>query len=271
MKGILAAGALISALSAPAFGQCTDAAAKELEAFDRAWAEATRLGDRAALQGIIADNFTGITPTELTSKAELIDGAVTSAEKAKTDPGPAPKVVYDHYVIGCTPNTATITHRNTVTETENGKEHTSYSRSMHVLEKRGDRWQVVSNAGHPLADSTVLLYLERDWNAAEMKRDTAWFERTLTDDYTGVDGSTGKATTKAEDIAGIKTNTVDSASLSGLGVRMQGDVAVVTGLTHNKGKNDKGVAFDRKIRFTDVWVKRDGKWQVLSSHGSDVK
>jgi ketosteroid isomerase-like protein len=271
MKGILAAGALISALSAPAFGQCTDAAAKELEAFDRAWAEATRLGDRAALQSIIADNFTGITPTELTSKAELIDGAVASAEKAKTDPGPAPKVVYDHYVIGCTPSTATITHRNTVTETENGKEHTSYGRSVHVLEKRGDRWQVVSNAGHPLADSTVLLYLERDWNAAEMKRDAAWFERTLTDDYTGVDGSTGKATTKAEDIAGIKTNTVDSASLSGLGVRMQGDVAVVTGLTHNKGKNDKGVAFDRKIRFTDVWVKRDGKWQVLSSHGSDVK
>jgi ketosteroid isomerase-like protein len=267
MKGILAAGALISALSAPAFGQCTDAAAKELEAFDRAWAEATRLGDRAALQGIIADNFTGITPTELTSKAELIDGAVTSAEKAKTDPGPAPKVVYDHYVIGCTPNTATITHRNTVTETENGKEHTSYSRSMHVLEKRGDRWQVVSNAGHPLADSTVLLYLERDWNAAEMKRDTSWFERTLTDDYTGVDGLTGKATTKAEDIAGIKTNTVDSASLSGLGVRMQGDVAVVTGLTHNKGKNDKGVAFDRKIRFTDVW-EAGRQWQVLSSHGS---
>ena len=70
-----------------------------------------------------------------------------------------------------------------------------------MLEKRGDRWQVVSNAGHPLAESTVLLYLERDWNQAEMKRDAAWFERML----------------------------------------------------------------------TDVWVKRDGKWQVLSSHGSDVK
>jgi ketosteroid isomerase-like protein len=271
MKSILAAAALISALSAPAFGQCTDAATRELEAFDRAWSEATRLGDRAALQGIIADNFTGITPTGLTSKAELIDGAVTSAEKAKADPAPAPKVVYDHYLIGCTPNTATITHRNTVTETENGKEHTSYSRSVHVLEKRGDRWQVVSNAGHPLADSGVLLYLERDWNEAEMKRDAAWFERTLTEDYNGVDGSTGKAITKAENIAGIKTSTVDAASLSGLGVRMQGDVAVVTGLTHNKGKNEKGVAYDRKIRFTDVWVKRDGRWQVLSSHGTDVK
>lgn len=271
MKAILAAGVLVSALSTPAFAQCPDADTRKLEELDRAWAEATRLGDRAALQGIVADNFTGLTPAGLTSKSELIDNVVAAAQKAKATAGPAPRAVYDHYLIGCTPNTATITHRNAVTETENGREHTSYSRSVHVLEKRGDRWQVVSNAGHALADSAVLLYLERDWNAAEMKRDTAWFERTLTDDYTGVDGRTGKATTKAEDIAGFKTNTVDSASLSGLDVRMQGDLALVTGLTHNKGKDDKGVAFDRKIRFTDVWVKRDGKWQVLSSHGSDVK
>jgi ketosteroid isomerase-like protein len=271
MKAILAAGALTTALCTPLFAQCTDADTKKFEEFDRTWSEVTRVGDRVALQGIVADNFTGITPTGLTTKAELIDSAVSAAEAAKAGGRPAPKVVYDHYLIGCTPTSATITHRNTITETDNGKEQTSYSRSVHVLEKRGDRWQVVSNAGHPLAESTVLLYLERDWNQAELKRDAAWFERTLADDYTGVDGRTGKATTKAQDIAGIKSTTVDSASLSGVEVRMQGDTAVVTGLTQNKGKDEKGVAFDRKIRFTDVWVKRDGKWQVLSSHGSDVK
>jgi ketosteroid isomerase-like protein len=271
MRGILLAGAVVSTLSTPAFAQCPDADAKALEAFDRAWSEATNKGDRAALQTIVADNFTNITPTGLTAKAELIDNAVKNAEDTKASGRPAPKVVYDHYLIACTPTTATITHRNTVTETKDGKEHTSYTRSVHVLEKRGDRWQVVSNAGHPLADSTVLLYLERDWNQAEMKQDGAWFEKMLRDDYAGVDGRTGKATTKAEDIAGIKKTTTDSANLSGVEVRMQGDTAVVTGLTHNKGKDDKGAAFDRKTRFTDVWVKRDGKWQVLSSHGSDVK
>lgn len=271
MKRILVAGAVVSALSTQAFAQCTDADTKALEAFDRAWSEATNNGDRVALQTIIADNFTGIAPTGLTTKAEIIDSAVRAAVEAKASAQPAPKIVYDHYVIGCTPTTATVTHRNTVTATENGKENTSYTRSVHVLEKRGDRWQVVSNAGHPLADTTLLLYMERDWNQAEMKQDAAWFERMLTDDYAGVDGRTGKATTKAEDIAGIKKTTLDSANLSGLDVRMQGDTAVVTGLTHNKGKDDKGAAFDRKIRFTDVWVRRDGKWQVLSSHGSDVK
>ena len=271
MKRTLVVGAVASFLSTPLFAQCTDADTKTLGAFDRAWSEATNKGDRAALQAIIADNFTGISPNGLSTKAEVIETAVKTAEEAKAGTRPAPKVVYDHYLIGCTPATATITHRNTLTETEDGKEHTSYSRSVHVLEKRGDRWQVVSNAGHALSDSAVLAYLERDWNQAEMKQDAAWFQRMLADDYAGVDGRTGKVSTKAEDIAGFKTTTVDSARLSDLDVRLKGDTAVVTGMTHNKGKDDKGAAFDRKIRFTDVWVKRDGKWQVVSSHGTDVK
>ena len=68
----------------------------------------------------------------------------------RTSGKPAPKVVYDNYIIGCTPTTATVTHRNTVTQTDGGKDQTTYSRSVHVLEKRGDRWQVVSfHASYP--------------------------------------------------------------------------------------------------------------------------
>ena len=271
MKAILVAGVLVSALSAPAFAQCPAADVKALEELDRAWSAATNKGDRAVLTAFVADNFAGISPTGITGKAEVIDSAVSAAEAARTSGKPAPKVVYDHYIIACTPTTATVTHRNTITSTESGRETTTYSRSVHVLEKRGDRWQVVSNAGHPLDERTTLLYLERDWNQAEMKQDAAWFERTLTDEFTGVDSQTGKPTNKVQNIADIKKTATASADLTGLDVRIQGDTAVVTGLTHNKGKDDKGVAFDRRIRFTDVWVKRDGRWQVLSSHGTDVK
>src|SRR5262249_11372110 len=153
---------------------------------------------------------------------------------------------------------------NAVTTTENGKDTTSYSRSVHVLEKRGDRWQVVSNAGHALDERTMLLYLERDWNQAEMKQDATWFERTLADEFTGIDSQTGKPTNKVQNRADLKKTTTSSAELSGLDVKLQGDTAVVTGVTHNKGKDDKGAGFDRRIRFTDVWVKRDGRWLVLS-------
>src|SRR5262245_32039155 len=271
MKGILWAGVLVSALEAPAFAQCPEAEVKRLEDLDHAWSEATRTGDRAALNAIVADNFTGITPTGLTTKADVVDGAVNAAEAARKSGKPAPKTVYDAYIIACTPATATVTHRNAVTTADNGKETTSYSRSVHVLEKRGDKWQVVSNAGHGLDERTALLYLERDWNQAEMKQDAAWFERTLADEFSGVDAQTGKPTSKSEVIAGVKKTATASADLSSLDVKMQGDTAVVTGVSHNKGKDEKGVSYDRRIRFTDVWVKRDGRWQALSSHATDVK
>jgi ketosteroid isomerase-like protein len=273
MRSILLAVAALSfsAFSTSLLAQCPDAEAKRLEDLDHAWSEATQKGDRAALSAIVADNFTGITATGTTSKSDVIDAAVSAAEAARTGARPAPRVVYDNYIIACTPTTATVTHRNAVTSTENGKDVTSYSRSVHVLEKRGDKWQVVSNAGHGLDERATLLYLERDWNQTEMKQDASWFERTLADDYTGVDARTGKPTTKIQTVADLKTTTTAAADLSGLDVKLQGDTAVVTGVSHNKGKDDKGAAFDRRIRFTDVWVKRDGKWQVLSSHGTDVK
>ena len=37
-------------------------------------------------------------------------------------------------------------------------------------------------------------------------------------------------------------------------VRLDGDKAIVAGVNHVKGKDDKGVAYDRKIRFTDTWI-----------------
>jgi ketosteroid isomerase-like protein len=272
MRSILLVVAAVSfsAVSTSLFAQCPDAEAERLEDLDHAWSEATNKGDRAALSAIVADNFTGITPTGTTTRAEVIDAAVSAAE-ARASGKPAPRVVYDNYIVACTPTTATVTHRSTVTTTENGKDVTTYSRSVHVLEKRGDKWQVVSNAGHGLDERTTLLYLERDWNQAEVKQDAAWFERTLVDDYSGVDARTGKPTTKTQTVTDVKTTTTAAADLSGLDVKLQGDTAVVTGVSHNKGKDEKGSAFDRRIRFTDVWVKRDGKWQVLSSHGTDMK
>lgn len=37
-------------------------------------------------------------------------------------------------------------------------------------------------------------------------------------------------------------------------VRLDGDKAIVTDVNYVKGKDDKGVAYDRKIRFTDTWI-----------------
>ena len=53
-------------------------------------------------------------------------------------------------------------------------------------------------------------------------------------------------------------------------VRLLGDVAVVTGRSVSEGRVDgKDVSVTQ--RYTDVYVKRNGRWQVVASQGTEVK
>jgi ketosteroid isomerase-like protein len=272
MKRILSVSLLMIAAATIAFGQCSDADKKKLEDFDRAWGEASVRGDRAFLQNVYADNFMGLGATGALDKAQTIEGAMRQAERDKANPNAA-KVSHDYYMITCTPNSATITHRNVITEKMGGKEETFYSRSVHVLERRGDGWQVVSNAGHPLDDAGTLLYMEREWNDAGKRNDMAWFERNYADDATDISSRSGAIHSKAEEIASMKDDktTVDSLELSDMNVRVEGNSAIVTGVNRVRGKDAQGQAFDRRVRFTDTYVKRDGRWQVWATQGTLVQ
>ena len=183
MKHVTAIVFLIMAASAVAFGECSDADKKALEAFDRAWSAAGQNGDKAALMAIYAEDYVGL--PAMVGKAQAVDDTMRTFERNKANP-PASNTAYDHYLIACTPTSATVTHRNTTTtKGADGKEWTTYSRSVHVLEKRGGKWQVVSNAGGGLTEADVLWYLEQDWNNALMKRDKAWFEKHYASDFSG--------------------------------------------------------------------------------------
>ncbi|HVF41290.1 MAG TPA: nuclear transport factor 2 family protein [Gemmatimonadaceae bacterium] len=269
MKVILAAVAvLISA--GPALAQCSDADRKALEAFDRSWGEATTRGDRTALQAMLADDYLALGPAATQTKAATIDAAVRTAEGNRANPAAAPRFVYDSYTISCTPNTATITHRGLTTVAVNGKDETSQSRALHVFEKRGGRWQVVANTGHPLNDAGVLSYLEREWNDASLKRDASWVERNYASDASHINSRTASLWTKAQAVADAQTDktVLQSVDLSELNVRVEGNAAVVTGVNRYVGRDPQGKAIDRRVRFTDVFIKRDGRWQVWATQGT---
>jgi ketosteroid isomerase-like protein len=76
-----------------------------------------------------------------------------------------------------------------------------------------------------------------------------------------------------EELASMKTDkaVLDSLELSDLNVRVEGNTAIVTGVNHVKGRDDKGQSMDRRTRFTDVFVKRDGRWQVLATQGTAIQ
>ena len=258
--------AVMLAVSSPLSGDCSASDKKALEEFDRAWSKVTQSGDRAALQQIYADDYMTIGPGGSQNKATSIDAAVRAAQ----NPDQGPPAIYDYYMITCTPVTATVTHRNSVTSADTGQ--TNYTRSVHVLEKRGGRWQVVSNAGYPLTDSGVILYLENEWNDAALKRDLNWHERNLARDFRRVSSRNGALRTKAEQIQMIREDksTFDSSELSDTNVRVDGNTAVVNGVGRVRGREADGKPFDRRVRFTDVFIKRDGRWQVWSSQGTPI-
>ena len=272
MKRAFFAAILSAALCITAFAECSATDKAALEAFDRAWGAAGETGDRAALMNIYADDYVGL--PGMLGKAATIDATMKTFERDKANPAGANKVTYDHYMISCTPTTGTITHRNTIWTPvgEGGKAETFYTRSVHFLEKRGGKWQVVSNAGGGLDDYTVLWYLEQDWNDAGPKRDKTWFEKNYAADFSSVSSMTGKLSNKAEDIADTMNDkgNLELTETSDMDIRMEGNTAIVTGIFRTKGKDEKGVAYDRKIRFTDTWVKRDGRWQAWATAGSII-
>lgn len=272
MSRVIAAAVLIALLQpTPTSAQCSNADKAALEAFDKAWADATVKGDRAFLENVYASNFVGHGFAGPVDKATTIANAVRAAEQNKTNPQPI--AVPDHYVISCTATTATITHRNTVPAPAGSTSGPTYGRSVHFLEKKGNRWQVVSNAGSALPESALLTYMEADWNDAWKKHDVAWFERNYASFASDVSPRTGAVETKAQTLESLRTGktSYETLELSDLNVRVEGDVGVVTGINHVKGRDDQGKPFDSRFRFTDTFIKRDGRWQVWATQGTVVQ
>jgi ketosteroid isomerase-like protein len=256
-----------------ALGQCSDSDKKTLEAFDHGWTEANARGDRAYLENVYADDYTRTSFTGPANKNEIIEAAVKAAARDKANPQNAAKVSADHFIISCTPGTATITHRSVVTTNVAGREQTFYSRGVHFLEKRGGRWQVVSLANHPLDDSTNLLLIDEEWNDAGRKKDAGWFERNLTEDFTFVNAQTGALQTRDDWLSGIRnsTSSLESIESSELKPRVENDLGLLTGVVHVKGRDGQGQSINYNLRFTMTFVKRDGRWLVSAAHATKVQ
>jgi ketosteroid isomerase-like protein len=130
-------------------------------------------------------------------------------------------------------------------------------------------WTLVSAAtqNQPVSTSKILAF-ENKWNAAYKHGDIAAMESLLSEDFiiTLEDGSTFS---KSGYIAhnGDTTLHVEITEMSGVNVRMHGSVAVVTGAYHEKGVF-RGKPYEYHDRFTDVWMNKNGKWQVIASHYS---
>ncbi len=120
------------------------------------------------------------------------------------------------------------------------------------------------------SDQQVLLKLEQRWNEAFYTKDIEFLESILAEDFvvTYDDGSRGDKAKELALAAEFNQN-VESALQDEFTIRVYRDTAVVRFTLHLVGIK-QGQRAELTLRYTDVWVMRDGRWQCVSSHSTRV-
>ncbi len=92
------------------------------------------------------------------------------------------------------------------------------------------------------------------------------FAPMLDDDFviTFEDGSVYSKTGYLAYSASASTR-VEVVEIPEMRIHMHGDTAIVTGVYHERGV-EKQAPYDYRDRFTDVWMKKSGKWRLVAAH-----
>ena len=107
------------------------------------------------------------------------------------------------------------------------------------------------------------IQLEDQWTTALVKRDTRTFDRLLAANFVYTEDAS--VMNRGEVLKGVTgPDRVEWARNEGMKLHEFGNVHVITGVLHVKGKGTKG-AFDRRYQFTDTWQRRNGRWQIIAA------
>jgi hypothetical protein len=108
-----------------------------------------------------------------------------------------------------------------------------------------------------------LIRLDKEWTAAEKRKDFAALNRIVGEEFMDT-SALGHVRDRAQYMAEVGPYGSGISEPDEYVVRVYGKVAV---MTHRTTLRDP----DYQFRATHVWVKRDGRWQVVSTHYSTIR
>src|SRR5712691_3254830 len=110
-----------------------------------------------------------------------------------------------------------------------------------------------------------LKQMEDDWLKAIKNKEAAALRRIIAEDWVATDEK-GKILNREPYISQMTSNpdVIESNESFDMQVRVYGNTAVVTGGSREKGTRN-GTAYTDSYRWTDVFVKRGGRWQAVVS------
>ena len=117
--------------------------------------------------------------------------------------------------------------------------------------------------------------LERAWLDAYEQHDTKAMDAIVADDFT-ITFPNGGMQTKPQIIASLKSpRPTDGRSMKfrteEVQPRAYGDVVILVGIVVTEYQRDGKTVSESRQRYTDTYVKRNGRWQVVASHLSNTK
>jgi ketosteroid isomerase-like protein len=114
-------------------------------------------------------------------------------------------------------------------------------------------------------DASTLIQMEQTWARALEQRDAAALGCILAEEFEDA-GPDGKLTDRATTLAKAAEHPAVHHELSELRPHVQGDFGYIRGLA-TATSAQKIVAV---VRFTDVYMYREGRWQCVAGHESLV-
>ena len=108
------------------------------------------------------------------------------------------------------------------------------------------------------------LQLENRWTTALVKRDPHTFEQLLAPGFVYTENA---SIMNRSDVIKSATGSdrVERAQNEGMKLHDFGNVHVITGVLHLRGKSGDGKPFDRRYQFTDTWRRQNGRWQIIAA------
>ena len=113
-------------------------------------------------------------------------------------------------------------------------------------------------------DEAVLVHIEKTWARSLDEHDANTLSCILADEFEDA-GPDGKLTDRSATLAKAAMASAVHHELSDVHAHVQGDFAYIRGVAEGINSQAKRTS---RVRFTDIYAYRDGRWQCVAGHES---
>jgi len=125
-----------------------------------------------------------------------------------------------------------------------------------------------------MGETTVkeIIDLEEQLRQAEMRVDRVALDGLFADEImvtapVGIVVDKAACSSEFERAARVKIELYEKQDMN---ARVFGDTAITSYRVHAKAEHE-GTKIDHQLRITNVWLKRDGRWQVVARHTAMIE